>query len=351
MRTILTIISLLTLMAMDAQTLYPDDKAILVIHGGAGTILKKNMTPEMEADYREKLTEALQAGYDVLKKGGSSMNAVEAAIVVMEDSPLFNAGKGSVFTHDGKNEMDAAVMDGKTLAAGAVAGVHTIKNPIKGARAVMEKSPHVMMIGVGAETFANEQKLEIVDPSYFYDEIRWQQLQKAIKKKVIAMDNSDSTNITPPAKTDTTKVTEDKPDKHGTVGAVALDSKGNLAAGTSTGGMTNKKYGRVGDAPIIGAGTYANNKSCAVSATGHGEYFIRSVVAYDISSLVEYKGLSTRAAAEKVVLEKLVKMGGEGGVIALDKKGNFAMPFNSEGMYRGYVTKEGKIYVAIYKGE
>jgi beta-aspartyl-peptidase (threonine type) len=308
------------------------------------------MTPEMEMQYREKLTAALQAGYDVLKNGGTSLNAVEAAIVVLEDSPLFNAGKGSVFTHDGKNEMDAAVMDGKTLSAGAVAGVHTIKNPIKCARAVMEKSPHVMMIGVGAETFAGEQGLEIVDPSYFYDEIRWQQLQKAIKKKVIAMDNSDSTNVTP-VKKDTSKTKEEKPDKHGTVGAVALDQQGNLAAGTSTGGMTNKKYGRVGDAPIIGAGTYANNRSCAVSATGHGEYFIRAVVAYDISSLVEYKGLDTRKAAEKVVLEKLVKMGGEGGVIALDKQGNFAMPFNSEGMYRGYVTKEGKIYVAIYKGE
>jgi L-asparaginase / beta-aspartyl-peptidase len=214
----------------------------------------------------------------------------------------------------------------------------------------MEKSPHVMMIGVGAETFAKEQGLEIVDPSYFYDEIRWQQLQKAIKKKVIAMDNSDSTNVTP-VKKDTVKAKEEKPDKHGTVGAVALDQHGNLAAGTSTGGMTNKKYGRVGDAPIIGAGTYANNRSCAVSATGHGEYFIRAVVAYDISSLVEYKGLDTRKAAEKVVMDKLVKLGGEGGVIALDKKGNFAMPFNSEGMYRGYVTKEGKIYVAIYKGE
>lgn len=314
-------------------------KIVLAIHGGAGTILKKNMSPEKEKAYHEKLKEALQSGYEVLKKGGSSLNAVEASIVVMEDSPLFNAGKGSVFNADGKNEMDAAIMDGSNLKAGAIAGIHIIKNPVKAARAVMEKSQHVMMIGEGAEKFAKENGIEIVDPSYFYDEYRYQQYLKAKEKDKVQLDHSDSSK------------TKAKPDKHGTVGAVALDNNGNLAAATSTGGMTNKKYGRVGDAPIIGAGTYANNNTCAVSCTGHGEYFIRAVVAYDISSLVELKGVSLKQAAETVIMEKMVKMGGEGGAISLDKNGNCAMPFNTEGMYRGYITEDGKIYTAIYKNE
>jgi L-asparaginase / beta-aspartyl-peptidase len=342
MRIFLLFISFIILSVMESQTLYSDKEAILVVHGGAGTILKKNMTPEKESLYRAKLTEAIEAGYKILKNGGTSLDAVQEVIVILEDSPLFNAGKGSVFTHDGKNEMDAAIMSGKTIRAGTVAGVHTIKNPIKAARAVMEKSQHVMMIGSGAEQFAKEQGLDIVEPSYFYDETRWKQLQKAKEKNTIQMDHTDSSGV---------KEKNTKPDKHGTVGCVALDQSGNLAAGTSTGGMTNKQYGRVGDSPIIGAGTYANNSTCAISCTGHGEFFILSLVAYDIAALVEYKGMDTRAAAEKVVMDKLVKFGGEGGVVALDAKGNFAMPFNSEGMYRGYVTREGKIHVAIYKGE
>ncbi|TPE44000.1 isoaspartyl peptidase/L-asparaginase family protein [Pontibacter mangrovi] len=319
----------------------PDySKITLVIHGGAGTITRQNMTPEKEKAYREKLNEALQVGYDVLKKGGTSLDAVEATIHVMENSPLFNAGKGAVFTNEGKNEMDAAVMDGKTLMAGSVASVTTIKNPITAARAVMEKSEHVMMIGSGAEKFAKMQGVEIVDPSYFYTETRYNQLQKLKDKEKTKLDHDGGTS------SNENIFIEGK--KFGTVGCVALDAYGNLAAGTSTGGMTNKRYGRVGDAPIIGAGTYADNNTCAVSATGHGEYFIRSVVAHDIAALMEYKGYSVKKAAEEVVLKKLVERGGEGGVIALDRKGNVAMPFNSAGMYRGYI-KNGKAEVLIYK--
>lgn len=327
---------LLTVFTMNSQT---HSNVVLAIHGGAGTILKKNMTPEKEKAYRDKLTEALQAGYKILSNGGSSLDAVQAAIVVMEDSPLFNAGKGSVFNNDGKNEMDAAIMDGSNLKAGSVAGVHLIKNPVLAARAVMEKSEHVMLIGEGAEKFAKEKGLEIVDANYFYDEYRYQQFLKAKEMQKIEMDHSDSVK------------TKNKPDKHGTVGAVAVDKNKNLAAATSTGGMTNKKYGRVGDAPIIGAGTYANNNSCAVSCTGHGEYFIRAVVAHEISSLIEYKNLPVKEASEFVIMDKLKKMGGEGGAIVLDKAGNAALPFNTEGMYRGYITSDGKIYTGIYKGE
>lgn len=324
----------------------------LVIHGGAGTITRQNMTPEKEKAYRGVLNQALQTGYGVLKKGGTSMDAVEATIRIMEDSPLFNAGKGAVFTHDGRNEMDAAVMDGKTLKAGSIAGVTTIKNPISTARRVMDKSEHVMMVGPGAEAFAKAQGMELVDPTYFYTEARWKGLQQAIKEEKVELDHSAK-----PAPLDKTRktgsVTDDKifteGRKFGTVGCVALDQFGNLAAGTSTGGMTNKRYGRVGDAPIIGAGTYANNATCAVSGTGHGEYFIRSVVGFDISALMEYKGLSVKNAADDVVMKKLVERGGEGGVIALDAKGNFAMPFNSEGMYRGYIKADGTSEVLIYK--
>ncbi|SFG86338.1 isoaspartyl peptidase/L-asparaginase family protein [Pontibacter chinhatensis] len=319
----------------------PDySKITLVIHGGAGTITRQNMTPEKEKAYREKLNEALQAGYAVLKKGGTSMDAVEAAIHVMEDSPLFNAGKGAVFTNEGKNELDAAVMDGKTLKAGSVASVTTIRNPISAARAVMEKSEHVMMIGSGAEQFAKINGLKIVDPSYFHTETRYEQLQKIKDKEKTQLDHDGGTS--------STENIFIEGNKFGTVGAVALDAYGNLAAGTSTGGMTNKRFGRVGDAPIIGAGTYADNNTCAVSATGHGEYFIRSVVAHDIAAMMEYKKYSVKKAAEEVVMKKLVERGGEGGVIALDRKGNIAMPFNSTGMYRGYI-KNGKAEVAIYK--
>ena len=323
----------------------------LVIHGGAGTITRANMTPAKEKAYNETLDLALKTGMAVLKKGGTSMDAVEATIHIMEDSPLFNAGKGAVFTHDGVNELDAAVMEGKNLMAGAISGVRTIKNPISAARKVMEKSEHVMMTGVGAEQFAKEQGIEIVDPSYFYTETRWNGLQNALKEDKVKLDHADSLKksgfIRPDTEQNELIFTEGQ--KFGTVGCVALDQFGNLAAGTSTGGMTNKRYGRVGDAPIIGAGTYANNASCAVSATGHGEFFIRSVVAHDVAALMEYKNWTLKKAADKVVMKKLVKIGGEGGLIALDAKGNIAMPFNSEGMYRGYIKADGTKFIGIYK--
>ena len=263
----------------------------------------------------------------------------------MEDSPLFNAGKGAVFTHEGKNELDAAIMDGKSLKAGAVAGVTTVRNPISAARAVMDKSEHVMMVGKGADDFAKANGLNIVDPKYFWTESRWQGLQDALKEEKVQLDHAAPKDSS--GRADDLIFTEGK--KFGTVGCVALDQFGNLAAGTSTGGMTNKRWGRVGDAPIIGSGTYADNASCAVSATGHGEYFIRSVVAHDIAKLMEYKGWSVKKAADEVVMKKLVERGGEGGVIALDRQGNFAMPFNSEGMYRGYIKADGSLKVEIYK--
>jgi L-asparaginase / beta-aspartyl-peptidase len=321
------------------------EKVVLVVHGGAGTILKSQMSPDREKAYQQGLTDALKKGYQVLQQGGSSLDATEAAVKVLEENPLFNAGKGAVFTNEGKNELDAAIMDGQTLKAGAVAGLTTVKSPIGLARAVMERSSHVMMIGGGAEKFAREQKLEIVDPSYFYTEERWKGLQRvkqadslkteldhAGDKKQMALLEADIRNA-----------------RYGTVGAVALDKKGNLAAATSTGGMTNKKYGRVGDVPIIGAGTYANNATCAISCTGWGEFFIRLVVAKSISDLMEYKGLGVQEAADKLVMKDLPKLGGDGGLIALDKNGKFSMPFCTEGMYRGYITESGKIVIGIYK--
>jgi len=317
-------------------------KYVMVIHGGAGTILKKNMTPEKEAAYIAALTQALQAGYDQIKTGKSSLDAVEATIHVLENDPHFNAGKGAVFTHDGRNELDAAIMDGKTLMAGAVAGVTTVKNPISAARAVMEKSEHVMMVGAGADQFAKEAGLAIVDPKYYWTKERWDGLQQAIKE------DSTKAVLDHGSKKSELMGTKNHDYKFGTVGCVALDKAGNLAAGTSTGGMTNKKYGRVGDAPIIGAGTYCNNETAGVSCTGWGEFYIRNVVAKTISDLMEYKGLSVNDAS-KIVLDKVGKMGGDGGLIALDKKGNVAMPFNTEGMYRGTVTADGKIEVSIYK--
>jgi len=317
-------------------------KYVMVIHGGAGTILKKNMTPEKEAAYVAVLRQALQVGYDQIHSGKSSLDAVEATIHVMEDSPLFNAGKGAVFTHDGRNEMDAAIMDGSNMAAGAVAGVTVIRNPISAARAVMEKSEHVMMVGPGAEAFARQANLEIVDPKYFYTKERWDGLQQAIKE------DSLKAGLDHGSKKSMKLGTINKDYKFGTVGAVALDQAGNLAAGTSTGGMTNKKYGRVGDAPIIGAGTYANNATAGISCTGWGEFYIRNVVAHDISAMMEYKKVSLAVAA-KAVLEKVGKMGGDGGLIALDRRGNVTMPFNTEGMYRGTVTADGQIEVLIYK--
>ena len=310
----------------------------LVVHGGAGTMTKSSMTPELEKRYRDKLNEAITTGYNILKNNGTSLNAVEAVINILEDSPLFNAGKGAVFTHEGTNELDAAIMDGSTMKAGAVAAVRHIKNPISLARLVMEKSPHVMLVGDGAEAFAKAQGIELVPESYFYTDKRWKQLLDAKDKE-----RKDSLEQKNPAAPDRLEK------KHGTVGCVALDKFGNLSAGTSTGGTTNKRYGRVGDSPIIGAGTYANNKTCAVSATGTGEYFIRSVVAHDISALMEYKGMSIKEAAETVVMDKLVKIGGDGGVIAIDKDGNIAMPFNTSVMYRAYMDKSGKPVVKIYK--
>jgi beta-aspartyl-peptidase (threonine type) len=335
--TLLACVCLSVSLSVQAQ-----QRIAIAIHGGAGTILKANMTPELEKQYTEKLDEAISAGYAVLQKGGTSLEAIATAIQIMEDSPLFNAGKGAVFTNEGTNELDASVMDGKTLAAGAIAGVTTIKNPIKAAIAVMQKSPHVMMTGRGAETFAEQQGLEIVPNSYFRDERRYQQWLK-----VKARDSIGEGRIRPEMLPDEDAFIKDR--KFGTVGCVALDQYGNLAAGTSTGGMTNKRYGRIGDAPIIGAGTYANNQTCAVSATGHGEYFIRAVVAHDISALMAYKKMSLKKAADEVVMKKLVKMGGEGGIIAIDNKGNIAMPFNSEGMYRACIYTNGQKKIAIYK--
>jgi beta-aspartyl-peptidase (threonine type) len=313
-------------------------KTMLVIHGGAGTITRQSMTAEMEKQYREALEQALRTGHAVLAKGGSSVDAVEASIRFMEDSPLFNAGKGAVFTREGRNELDASIMDGRNKMAGSIAGVTIIRNPITAARAVMEKSEHVMMVGRGAELFATKMGLEIVDPSYFWTERRWKSLQNELLKEE---------GLKPQAEL---HVPDDK--KFGTVGAVALDAAGNLAAGTSTGGMTKKQFGRVGDAPIIGAGTYAENESCAVSATGHGEYFIRWMVAHDIAALVKYRGMTVKQAGDEVIHKKLVASTpakGEGGVIILDRKGNFSMPFNSEGMYRGHIGADGVPHVLIYK--
>ncbi len=331
----LALVSATFMFALGATGQEAKKKTMLVIHGGAGTITRQSMSAEVEKQYRDALELALKTGHAILAKGGSSLDAVEATIRVMEDSPLFNAGKGAVFTHDGKNEMDASIMDGRTKAAGSVAGVTIIRNPITAARAVMEKSEHVMMVGRGAELFATQMGLEIVDPSYFWTERRWKALQQELQKEK------------PQAVLDFAPL--DEPKKFGTVGAVALDVHGNLAAGTSTGGMTNKKYGRVGDAPIIGAGTYADNESCAVSATGHGEFFIRWTVAYDIAALMKYRGLSVKQAGDEVIHKKLAPVKGEGGVIILDRNGNFATPFNSEGMYRGHIGMDGVAHVGIYK--
>ena len=313
-----------------------------IIHGGAGVIKKGTIPPEREREYRAKLEEALLAGYKALQAGRSSLDAVEIAIRILEDSPLFNAGKGAVFTADGKNELDASIMNGKTLAAGAVAGLHHVKNPITLARAVMEKSPHVMMIGDGAEKFAKEQGIELVDAKYFWTQPRWDSLQRILQQE--------KEKAAPPKPKGTSQNLAELPyNKFGTVGAVALDKNGDMAAGTSTGGMTNKKYGRVGDAPIIGAGTYANNESCAVSATGWGEFFIRLGVARDICAMMEYRALPIQNAADAVIKQKLQKLGGDGGVIGLDKFGNIAISFNSEGMYRAYINSDGKPVVEIYK--
>lgn len=321
------------IVALGAATMTHATAPVLVIHGGAG-VIKRDMNPAKEKAVRAAMTKALQDGYAQLKAGKSAMDAVTTAIAVLEDDPNFNAGRGSVFTHDGKNEMDASVMDGENLRAGSVAGVHRVKNPILLARAVMDHSSHVMLVGEGAEAFAKEQGFTLVDPSYFRTEERWQQLQKALKE-----DNEKKPHTDPETA------------KHfGTVGAVALDSEGRLASGTSTGGMTDKRWGRVGDSPIIGAGTYANGQ-CAVSGTGWGEFYMRTVAAHEICMKVSMLGEPIERAAAEVINQEIPSMGGNGGAIAVDANGNIAMPFNTEGMFRGWIGEDGVPHVAIYDDE
>ena len=304
----------------------------IAIHGGAGTLVKGLMTLELETEYKTALKKARDKGYEILKQGGSALDAVEVAVRLLEDSPLFNAGKGAVFTAEGTHEMDAAIMDGKTIEAGAVSLITGIKNPVSLARDVMEKSYHVFLAGEGAIQFAKGEGYEVESPEYFYDEIRYKQWQ--------GIKDSDSFQLDHSVKKD---------GKFGTVGAVACDTNSNIAAATSTGGMTNKKWGRVGDSPMIGAGNYANNKTCAISCTGSGEFFIRGVVAYDVSCLMEHKGMSLKAASEEVIHKRILDIGGDGGLIAVDAQGNIAMPFNTEGMYRAFKTSDGKEEISIYK--
>lgn len=321
----------------------------MVIHGGAGTISRSSMTAEREAQYHAALEEALRAGHTILAEGGTSLDAVEATVRILEDSPLFNAGRGAVFTSEGRNELDAAIMDGRTLQAGAIAGVTRVKNPISLARLVMERSPHVMMAGEGAETFGREHGIETVDPAWFFTESRWNSLGRALQAEGRPLpprpDGSDGAGGGSGA---ANPLPSDRDHRFGTVGAVALDRHGNLAAATSTGGMTNKRFGRIGDVPVIGGGTYAS-PNCAVSATGHGEFFIRNVVAHDICARMEYLNLSLERAAHDVVMVRLVEQRGEGGIIAMDARGNYTMPFNSTGMYRGYVGADGSTTVAIFR--
>lgn len=313
-------------MAMTMRAAAIPTNVVLVVHGGAG-VWRNELNPQREKDARVALEAALRAGHAILRTNGTSLDAVEAAIRILEDSPSFNAGKGSVLTSEGTVEMDASVMEGATRRAGAVASVKRIRNPISAARAVMEKSPHVMMVGEGAEVFSKQQGLKLESPGYFVTPFRKQQWERA------------RTNAA-------RRASAASRDVIGTVGAVALDGKGNLAAGTSTGGMLNKRFGRVGDSPIIGAGTYADNKTCAVSGTGHGEYFIRATAARDVAALMEYKGATLRDAAEQV-MRKIADLGGTGGVIALDAKGNIAMPFNTEGMFRGVIRADGEVSIAV----
>jgi beta-aspartyl-peptidase (threonine type) len=307
-------------------------KTTLVIHGGAGTLLKSEMSAEKESAYLQALQKALEAGSALLLNGGSALDAVEMAVRTMEDCPLFNAGKGSVFTAIGLHEMDASIMSGKDRTAGAVSGVTSVKNPVSLARLVMEKTEHVLLSGAGAEAFGKEMNVAFEPASYFDEEWRRKQWLSVRGTDEIALDH----NINPDR-------------KFGTVGAVALDKQGNLAAATSTGGMTNKKYGRVGDSPIIGAGTYANNQTCAVSCTGSGEFFIRGVVAYEVSALMEFKGLSLANACVEVIQKRVLELGGDGGLIALDQQGNLSMEFNTAGMYRGFVREGEAMQLAIYK--
>lgn len=310
----------------------------IIIHGGAGTILKENITDSMEQAYKAALTEAIKTGYDILEQGGSSLEAVLRTINVMENSPLFNSAKGAVFTHEGKNELDASIMDGATRNAGAVAGVTRVKNPINLAYEVMVNSEHVLLSGTGAEAFAEERGVELVDPSYFFTQNRFDALQRSLAREKQDSISKASAFYDPFI----------KDEKYGTVGCVALDKNGNLAAGTSTGGMNNKRYNRIGDSPIIGSGTYANNATCGVSSTGWGEYFIRGQVAYDISAQMEYAGKSLKDASKNVIQDKLTQLGGTGGIVALDHYGNPSMEFNTEGMYRAYMNDQGELILGIY---
>ena len=345
------------------------NKIAFAIHGGAGTILKSSMTAEIEMEYRSGLQNALEIGWQILQKGGDALDAVEAAVCELENFPLFNAGRGSVFTHDGVNEMDAAIMNGANLRAGAVAFVRNVKNPVKLARLVMEKTEHILLAGEGANSFARQLNVEFADDAYFYTEHRYQQLLKAREEGVIQLDHAaeeikiqdsrfkiqdsrfkiqDSRfKIQDSERNSNPKSKIQNPKSLGTVGAVACDANGNLAAATSTGGMTNKKFGRIGDTPIVGAGTYADNQTCAVSCTGHGEYFMAGVTAYDVAARMKYKKINLEQAAVETI-EHLTKIGGEGGFIAVDALGNVALPFNSEGMYRGFITAESEIFVEIY---
>ncbi|HVF81405.1 MAG TPA: isoaspartyl peptidase/L-asparaginase [Flavisolibacter sp.] len=315
-------------------------KIALAVHGGAGTIVKSTMTAALEEAYKSALEEALQKGHAILRDSGSALDAVEIAVRVLEDCPLYNAGKGAVFTAGGRNELDASIMNGKDLSAGAIAEVTNIKNPVSAARAVMEKSGHIFLVGRGAEEFALLYGLETAEPEYFFTEERWNALQR--------VRDEDPTKTELDHGSGKATLKKLKEEKFGTVGAVALDVSGNMAAATSTGGMTNKKWGRVGDSPLIGAGTYANDL-CAISCTGWGEYFIRLCVAKSVADLIEYKGYSLRKAAAEMILKKLPQSGGDGGLIAVDRAGNIAMPFSTEGMYRGYIKGNGKTVVKIYR--
>jgi L-asparaginase / beta-aspartyl-peptidase len=323
-----------------------NQRSVIAVHGGAGTIRREDMSQDEERNYRDVIARALNAGHQILMDGGSSLDAVCAAVRIFEDDPLFNAGKGSVLTHDGKIELDAAIMDGKTGKAGAVAGVGTIKNPVMAARAVMEQTEHVLLCGGGAEQFAALHQIEIVDPEYFHTQHRRDQLQRAKENEEIKLDHDGESNISStidaPSQTD---------NKFGTVGAVALDSFGNLAAATSTGGLTNKLYGRIGDSPIIGAGTYADNATAAISGTGIGEFFMRGLISYDIAARMKYLGLPLSDAVDQVIDSALDQRDGQGGVIALDAKGNVKFGFNTEGMYRGYMKNDGVPVMLIYGAE
>ncbi len=312
-------------------------KISIAIHGGAGTIVKEDMTPELEEAYRQGLSESVLAGYAVLHNGGTAINSVKAAVVVMEDNPLFNAGKGAVFTKKGLNEMDAAIMDGSTLEAGAVAGVRNIRNPVELAEEVMIHSGHVFLCAKGANDFAIKQGIKLEPDDYFYSQYRYDQWRQIRDSDLYQLDHKNDK-----------LVGLMKGKKFGTVGAVACDGEGNIAAATSTGGMTNKRFGRIGDSPLIGIGTYANNKTCAISCTGHGEIFIKAVAAYDVSCLMEYKNYTLQQACEEVVLKKLVALSGEGGLIGMDANGNAALVFNSAGMYRALKNSEGENWVGIY---